>query len=160
MGANEHGVCIGNEAVYSKIPYDTRDNALTGLDIVRLCISLFFEINLILILFRLALERAKTAKSAVEIIGELVEKYGQGGTCYDANICIFHQVMIIVFLLLMMKKHGLLKHVIVFGLLNKLKVKIILFYISKKISCILFLEGYYNISNIYAIEDDYTSSIE
>lgn len=33
--------------------------------------------------FRLALERSKTAKSAVEIIGELVEKYGQGGVCYD-----------------------------------------------------------------------------
>ena len=36
MGANEHGVCVGNEAVFSKIPYETRDNALTGLDIVRL----------------------------------------------------------------------------------------------------------------------------
>ena len=35
MGANEHGVCIGNEAVFSKIPYEKRDNALTGLDIVR-----------------------------------------------------------------------------------------------------------------------------
>jgi dipeptidase len=33
--------------------------------------------------FRLALERAKTAKLAVEIIGELVETYGQGGVCYD-----------------------------------------------------------------------------
>ena len=35
MGANEHGVCVGNEAVYTKIPYDNRENALTGLDIVR-----------------------------------------------------------------------------------------------------------------------------
>jgi hypothetical protein len=40
MGANEHGVCVGNEAVYSKIPYDTRDKALTGLDIVRLVFSI------------------------------------------------------------------------------------------------------------------------
>ncbi len=39
--------------------------------------------NLFFDSFRLALERAKTAKSAVEIIGELVEKYGQGGVCYD-----------------------------------------------------------------------------
>lgn len=31
----------------------------------------------------MALERAKSAKSAVEIIGDLVEQYGQGGTCYD-----------------------------------------------------------------------------
>ncbi len=36
MGANEHGVCIGNEAVFSKVTYETRENALTGLDIVRL----------------------------------------------------------------------------------------------------------------------------
>jgi len=33
----------------------------------------------------LALERAKTAKSAVELIGELIEKYGQGGVCFDAS---------------------------------------------------------------------------
>ncbi|CAF3551872.1 unnamed protein product, partial [Rotaria sp. Silwood2] len=33
----------------------------------------------------LALERAKTAKSAVKIIGELIEKYGQGGACFDAS---------------------------------------------------------------------------
>ena len=32
---------------------------------------------------RLALERAKTAKSAVDIIGALVETHGQGGTCFD-----------------------------------------------------------------------------
>ena len=34
---------------------------------------------------RLALERTKTAKSAVELIGELIEKYGQGGVCFDAS---------------------------------------------------------------------------
>ncbi len=45
--------------------------------------SLVFELNLFLDSFRLALERAKTAKSAVKIIGELIEKYGQGGVCYD-----------------------------------------------------------------------------
>jgi secernin len=33
----------------------------------------------------LVLERSKTAKSAVELIGELVEKYGQGGACFDAS---------------------------------------------------------------------------
>ncbi|CAF4081533.1 unnamed protein product, partial [Rotaria sp. Silwood2] len=35
MGANEHGICIGNEAVFSKVPYETRKPALTGLDVVR-----------------------------------------------------------------------------------------------------------------------------
>ena len=34
---------------------------------------------------RLALERSKTAKSAVEVISELVEKYGQGGACFDES---------------------------------------------------------------------------
>jgi secernin len=52
IGANEHGVCIGNEAVFSKVSYESRENALTGLDIVRLVVffSLLFELNLILIL--------------------------------------------------------------------------------------------------------------
>ena len=35
IGANEHGVCIGNEAVFSKFNYQSRESALTGLDIVR-----------------------------------------------------------------------------------------------------------------------------
>lgn len=35
MGANEHGVCVGNEAVHSRIPFDVREKSLTGLDIVR-----------------------------------------------------------------------------------------------------------------------------
>jgi secernin len=84
MGANEHGVCVGNEAVYSKIPFDTRDKALTGLDIVRFVFRIL-QIRTYFDSFSLALERAKTAKSAVEVIAELVEKYGQGGTCYDPS---------------------------------------------------------------------------
>lgn len=82
MGANEHGVCIGNEAVFSKISYKTRDLALTGLDIVRYVLS-YIVIKVNIIFFRLALERAKTARLAVEIIGNLVVDYGQGGTCFD-----------------------------------------------------------------------------
>ncbi len=85
MGANEHGVCIGNEAVWSKIPFVLRDNALTGLDIVRFVFHILQIKELILIYFSLALERSKTAKLAVEVIGELVETYGQGGTCYDPS---------------------------------------------------------------------------
>jgi len=46
MGANEHGVCVGNEAVYSKLDYDGRENALTGLDIVRfVCLLLIYQLN-------------------------------------------------------------------------------------------------------------------
>ncbi|MHA1621550.1 MAG: C69 family dipeptidase [Candidatus Heimdallarchaeaceae archaeon] len=62
MGSNEFGVTMGNEAVYSKEPI--RDTGLLGMD-----------------LMRLALERSKTAKGAIEIITNLLEKHGQGGQC-------------------------------------------------------------------------------
>ncbi len=62
MGTNEFGVAIGNEAVYSK--EKLRDKGLLGMD-----------------LLRLGLERGKTAKEALDVITELLEKYGQGGDC-------------------------------------------------------------------------------
>lgn len=62
MGVNEHGVVIGNEALMTKLtPGNT---GLTGMD-----------------LLRLALERADTAKKALDIILTLLETYGQGGNC-------------------------------------------------------------------------------
>jgi dipeptidase len=63
MGVNEHGLVIGNEAVYSKIPAN-KEPALLGMD-----------------LLRLALERAKTPREAVQVIVELLERFGQGGNC-------------------------------------------------------------------------------
>ncbi|CAJ1079409.1 secernin-3 [Xyrichtys novacula] len=65
MGANEHQVCIGNEAVWGKESADG-DEALLGMDLVRL-----------------GLERADTAEKAVEVITELLERYGQGGSCME-----------------------------------------------------------------------------
>ncbi len=62
MGANEHGVAIGNEALFTREKPDT--TGLTGMD-----------------LLRLALERSRTAKQALETIIELLEEYGQGGNC-------------------------------------------------------------------------------
>ena len=63
MGANEKGVVIGNEAVFTKLPVK-KVNVLTGMD-----------------LLRLALERADRAEKALEIIVELMADYGQGGVC-------------------------------------------------------------------------------
>jgi secernin len=62
MGTNEHGVTIGNEAVFTREPY--AKTGLTGMD-----------------LLRLALERAETARGAVEVITRLLEQHGQGGGC-------------------------------------------------------------------------------
>jgi secernin len=63
MGANVHGVVIGNEALHARTPAQRR-RALTGMDLVRL-----------------GLERGATAKQALEVIVELLERYGQGGDC-------------------------------------------------------------------------------
>src|SRR5689334_12454876 len=49
IGANEYGVTIGNEAVWTKLPVEK--TGLTGMD-----------------LLRLALERSTTAKEALELI--------------------------------------------------------------------------------------------
>lgn len=63
MGANEHGVVIGNEAMHAKVPAQRR-RALIGMDLVRL-----------------GLERAASAAQAVEVITGLLETHGQGGDC-------------------------------------------------------------------------------
>jgi dipeptidase len=67
MGANEHGLVIGNEAVYSKVPAN-KEPALLGMD-----------------LLRLALERAVTPREAVQVIVDLLEQFGQGGNCVSGD---------------------------------------------------------------------------
>ncbi len=60
MGINEHGLVIGNEAIFSH--QRSLTPALLGMD-----------------LLRLALERARDARAAIEVITSLLEQHGQGG---------------------------------------------------------------------------------
>ena len=77
MGANEYDVVIGNEAVYTHEPL--RRIGLLGMD-----------------LLRLGLERGKSAKEALEIITDLLEKYEQGGGCaYDDPSWMYHNSFIV-----------------------------------------------------------------
>jgi hypothetical protein len=68
MGANEHGLVVGNEAVFTRAPYSA--TGLTGMDIVRL-----------------VLERAATARAGCDLILTLLETHGQGGGCGHENRC-------------------------------------------------------------------------
>jgi dipeptidase len=60
MGVNEHGLVIGNEAVFTNIPISKKNDGLTGMDMLRL-----------------ALERCQKAQEAVELITRLLDQYGQ-----------------------------------------------------------------------------------
>lgn len=77
MGANEHGVAIGNEAVFTKIPYGKKPG-LIGMDFLRL-----------------ALERSRSARQALEMITNLLAKYGQSGNCGFKHATYYHNSFII-----------------------------------------------------------------
>jgi len=77
MGANEYGVTIGNEAVFTKIPVEKK-GGLIGMDFIRL-----------------ALERSQTAYDAMMWIIHLLEEYGQGGNCGFSHPFYYHNSFIL-----------------------------------------------------------------
>lgn len=78
MGINTAGVAIGNEAVFTRMPYAVK-GGLTGMD-----------------LLRLALERAGSAEEGLETIVRLIADHGQGGACgYEDKKFIYHNSFII-----------------------------------------------------------------
>lgn len=77
MGANEFGVTIGNEALFTRDPYG-KEPGLIGMDFLRL-----------------ALERSKTAHEALMTIIALLETYGQSGNCGFAHKMFYHNSFLI-----------------------------------------------------------------
>ncbi|MCP4961995.1 MAG: peptidase U34 [Actinomycetia bacterium] len=77
IGANEHGVAIGNEAVFTNEPY--ADVGLTGMDMLRL-----------------ALERSTSREQAIGVLVDLLESHGQGGGCgYEKRSFTYHNSFIV-----------------------------------------------------------------
>jgi len=76
MGANEFGLNIGNEAVFTREP--VASVGLTGMDMLRL-----------------ALERCRTSEEAVDFMVELLTRYGQGGNCGYGRRFLYHNSFLI-----------------------------------------------------------------
>lgn len=77
MGVNEHGVSIGNEAVFTKAKRE-KEPGLLGMD-----------------LLRLGLERATTADEAIDVITTLLEAHGQGGQAGHTHKLVYDNSFIV-----------------------------------------------------------------
>jgi len=77
MGANEYGVVIGNEAIFSRVPAG-KEPGLIGMDYLRL-----------------ALERGNSARQALQVIVDLLEQYGQSGNCGFTHPFYYHNSYLI-----------------------------------------------------------------
>jgi dipeptidase len=71
-GVNQHGLAIGNQTVFSRDPVEETPG-LIGMDLVRL-----------------ALERARSAREAVDVIAALLEAHGQGGPAFAPDGSGYH----------------------------------------------------------------------
>jgi len=76
MGCNEYGLNIGNEAVFTKEKYGP--DSLIGMDMVRI-----------------ALERCKTSDEALNLLVDLLDRYGQGGNCGYEKPFTYHNSFLI-----------------------------------------------------------------
>ncbi len=76
MGSNEFGLTIGNEAVFTREKQGPE--ALLGMDMLRL-----------------ALERCRSSEEALNLIIELLAKYGQGGNCGYEKKFYYHNSFLI-----------------------------------------------------------------
>jgi len=76
-GVNEHGVAIGNQTVFSNEPIEQAPG-LIGMDLVRL-----------------ALERGRDAREALEVIATLIETHGQGGNAFAPDAPGYHNSFVL-----------------------------------------------------------------
>ncbi|WP_341486101.1 C69 family dipeptidase [Thioclava sp. GXIMD4215] len=76
-GVNEHGLTIGNEAVWSRLAADQGPNLL-GMD-----------------LLRLTLERARDADEGLKVLTGLIETYGQGGHAALTREMVYHNAFLL-----------------------------------------------------------------
>jgi len=77
MGSNEHGVVIGNEAVFSRLPAG-KSPGMIGMDYLRL-----------------GLERGRSAEEALKVMTALLEQHGQSGDCGYGHPFYYHNSFII-----------------------------------------------------------------
>jgi secernin len=77
IGANEHGLVIGNEALFSKIEASS-DVGIIGMDYLRL-----------------GLERAQSVDEAIQVMTGLLREHGQSGNCGFKRAMAYHNSFIL-----------------------------------------------------------------